>query len=61
MIRFSTNFDHTATFNKLSVGTSFTVARHAIFLAELSGSEKVGLELRHRTEDPRMLGLNTAS
>jgi len=61
MIRFSTNFDHTATFSKLSVDIAFTVARHVIFLVEVSGQEKVGLETRHRTQDLRILGLNTAS
>jgi hypothetical protein len=61
MIRFSTNFDHTATFSKLSVDTAFTVARHVIFLVELSGQETVGLEARHRTQDSRILGFNSAS
>lgn len=61
MTRFSTNFDHTATVSKLSVDTTFTVARHVIFLVEVSGQEKFGLEVRHRTQDQRIVGLNTAS
>ena len=34
MIRPSTDFNHTATFSKLSVTTAFTIARHVIFLVE---------------------------
>jgi hypothetical protein len=32
MIRFSTDFNHTATFSKLSVNTAFTTARVVVFL-----------------------------
>lgn len=37
MINFSTDFNHTETFSKLSVNKTFTIARQVIFLVGVCG------------------------